>query len=407
MRYDPEEISRLIAKQLEGENFSPDEERQLQAWTRQSPANQRIYESWIDDEKMLAKIAEYLSFDEEASLRDIISRLENPSGQWGQQKASTRPFLMAAAILLCLIGGWFFYRYLYHTPHTVPDYTLTRNEVFLSGKPATVLSFADGSSLVLDSLRPGPVKNKAGITIDMPSIGKLVYRDSLRDPTKQSFNRLDNSYIKQCQVTLPDGSEVWLNAASSLRYPTIFSGKERIVELTGQAYFKIAPDPAHPFKVRLVDSTQGGGALQIEVLGTSFDCSNYQRQEFPQTILIEGAIKLSKGGAGVILKPRQKASFNPANNKIRVDSIESYSDWRDSNFVFSKTHFVDVLEQFHNWYNIDFICTDKIILGRGVTADFHKSDKIEFILNIFRDGLPGMQYKINGKQIRIWRSSEK
>src|SRR5690606_29124747 len=154
----------------------------------------------------------------------------------------------------------------------------------------------------------------------------------------------------QFQVMLPDGSKVWLNAASSLRFPTAFTGKERNVEMTGEAYFEIVKDAKKPFKVSVNDMT-------IEVLGTHFNVNAYTDEKKMATTLLEGAVRLTKGTEKMALKPGEQAQWASGGNSFGIThpELDQVVAWKNGYFRFNGDNIVDIMKQLSRWYDIDAV----------------------------------------------------
>jgi ferric-dicitrate binding protein FerR (iron transport regulator) len=154
---------------------------------------------------------------------------------------------------------------------------------------------------------------------------------------------------RQYQVILPDGSHVWLNAASSIRYPTAFTGKDRSVDITGEAYFEVARDPARPFRVKVAGT-------QVDVLGTHFNIMAYEEENAISTTLLEGAVKVSRAGASHLLQPGQEARMLKDARGIEVLDDAPLSEtiaWKNGFFFFHNASSLQVvMRQIARWYDV-------------------------------------------------------
>ncbi|WP_432714337.1 FecR family protein [Pedobacter sp.] len=234
----------------------------------------------------------------------------------------------------------------------------------LAGGNKAILTLADGSQIVLDDTHAGKIARQPGVNISKTADGQLVYAFDDHNQVKENHkniaiqqNTITTPKGGQYQVNLPDGSKVWLNALSSLKFPTVFQGKERKVELTGEAYFEINPLAINkvkmPFKV--VYPGKGGRPQEVEVLGTHFNINAYSNEVNAKTTLLEGSVRVVDLSAGTanLLKPGQQAIFNGQQTRVvEVDSEETIG-WKNGNFVFNNMRLGDIMKQLERWYNIE------------------------------------------------------
>jgi ferric-dicitrate binding protein FerR (iron transport regulator) len=237
------------------------------------------------------------------------------------------------------------------------------------GKNGAVLTLSDGSQLVLDSLNNGLIGTQNGAAVVLKN-GELAYQPAEQTSVTVTFNTMSTPKGRQFSLLLPDGTKVWLNAASSLRYPTIFADNERKVEISGEAYFEVAKDARKPFYVSI------GGRAAIEVLGTSFNVNAYENEVAVNTTLIDGSIAVSAlsgtlkpGGNRVVLQPAQlarittRAGANTQPEKILVvDNVDTgkITAWKDGIFNFNGTRLEEVMRQLERWYDIKVVYEKEI-----------------------------------------------
>lgn len=229
------------------------------------------------------------------------------------------------------------------------------------GKNGAILTLADGSEIVLDSLGNGIVAAQKGSSVLLDN-GRLTYSPSGNAAGEIVYNSLSTPKGRMFTITLSDGTQVWLNAASSLKYPTFFSGKNRQVEVSGEVYFEVAKDKTKPFLVKVADRAE------IEVLGTHFNVNAYGDETTINTTLLEGSVRTSalqmgKPGNTVILKPGQQAQLDVAadNKKTEVLKVIENADtdkamaWRKGFFNFENASLKEVMRQLTRWYDIDVV----------------------------------------------------
>jgi transmembrane sensor len=220
------------------------------------------------------------------------------------------------------------------------------------GKNKGVLTLSDGSSITLETAQNGPLTQQGNSRIEKSSDGQLAYKLLNEKPSEVFFNSIATPRGGQYQVVLSDGTKVWLNAASSLRFPAAFSGSERMVELAGEAYFEVAKNASLPFVVKVDARTK------IEVLGTHFNVTAYKDESSVNTTLLEGRVKLTAIATGDsrIMNPGEQAALLD-NGKI---SINQHTDtdqvvaWKNGTFNFNNADLGTVLRQLSRWYDVDF-----------------------------------------------------
>ncbi|SFE61754.1 FecR family protein [Chitinophaga sp. CF118] len=215
--------------------------------------------------------------------------------------------------------------------------------VIKPGGNKAVLTLADGSKVVLTDTANQVIKT-GNIAIRQKQ-GELQYESQGNEAN--AFNELTTPRGGVFQVNLSDGSHVWLNAASSLKYPLKFKDNRTVI-LNGQAYFEIAHNAKQPFIVK-------AGEMEVQVLGTSFDIMAYKDEEVVNTTLIEGAIKVSQGSASALLQTGQQSKLNPATGKMEVQTVnlENVLAWRNGKFELENTDLPTFLRQLARWYDIE------------------------------------------------------
>ncbi|MBS1660328.1 MAG: DUF4974 domain-containing protein [Bacteroidetes bacterium] len=234
------------------------------------------------------------------------------------------------------------------------SHPVIKNDV-LPGKDQAILTLADGTKVALDDAQNGMLTQQGNTKI-LKLNGKLSYNTGKAGttPAEVAYNTIATPRGGQYQIILPDGSQVWLNAASSLRFPTAFTGKERRVEVTGEAYFEIARNAAMPFTVALPTA---GGSSEIQVLGTHFNVNAYTDESLLKTTLIQGAVRFVSGKESMVLSPGQQSQLTKAgdlNLNSQVD-ISTVMAWKNGLFHFEGADIETVMKQLSRWYDVDIV----------------------------------------------------
>ncbi len=226
------------------------------------------------------------------------------------------------------------------------------------GTNGAILTLADGTTVLLDSLQDGVVAQQNG-ALAILKAGELNYDAQGNAKGSTSYNTITTPKGRQFNLVLSDGTKVWLNAGSSLMYPTVFTGKERRVLIKGEAYFEVAHNKASPFLVNIDDKAE------VKVLGTHFNINAYADEPSINATLIEGSVsvqkyvsgKPDKKSPGVILKPGHQARItdNELINVVKDVSVERVMAWKNGIFNFDDAGLEEVMRQLERWYNIEVI----------------------------------------------------
>lgn len=250
---------------------------------------------------------------------------------------------VAASVIIIAAGLLYFLTDRKEEKGTAP--VLAESGEVVPGKYGALLTLSDGSVVSLDTIRNGRVELEGGATARVLD-GKLIYDEKAG---AEVFNTMSTPEGRIFQITLPDGTNVWLNAGSSIRYPTAFKGKDRTVKITGEAYLEVAKNPALPFRVELENQSA------IEVLGTSFNVNAYRNEETVNTTLIEGAVVVSADGVRQRLSPGQQAQVAGKNIKLANANVEQVIAWKNGLFDFTGKDIKVVLREIARWYNLEIV----------------------------------------------------
>lgn len=246
------------------------------------------------------------------------------------------------------------------------------------GTNGAVLTLADGTKVVLDSLGNGVVASQRGTDVVLKN-GLLEYHTT-DNGMQASYNTLEIPRGRQFQLVLPDGSKVWLNAASTIKYPTIFTGRERVVEISGEAFFDVEQDKAKPFIVKINNSTV------IEVLATSFNINAYEQEQAVKTTLVEGALRVNANNDRQLLKPGQQAQV-AAGKPVRVVdnvNISQAMAWKNGYFDFNDVDLPVMMRQLERWYDIQVVYEGTVpdVTFKGkMDRNVQLSDVVGFLKN--------------------------
>jgi len=261
------------------------------------------------------------------------------------------------------------------------------------GGNKALLTLGDGSTINLDDSANGVLAQQGNAKLVKLNKGQLAYTRIKEAPSPTVYNTVSTQRGGQYLVILPDGTKVWLNAASSLRFPTAFTGKSRYVVATGEAYFEVAPNKELPFIVQ-------AGAVQVQVLGTQFDVMAYDNEHHINTSLLQGAVKVVHATGDVLLQPGQQAKFDrtSASMKVTDADTEQAIAWKNGSFQFAGADIETVMRQLERWYNVDVVYSGKIPAGHfsGVIS---RQTMLSQVLSILE--INDVHFRIEGRKIIV------
>lgn len=326
--------------------------------------------------------------DEERSA--IWAAVENQTHEITSTKLWPR-IAAAASVLLVLGTGLFFYK-ADQTP-SMPKLAKTsiyKNDIAPGGVKAT-LTLADGRKITLDGAKNGALAQETGITITKAADGQLIYTVSdSKSKNAFAFNTISTPKGGQYQVRLPDGTEVWLNAASSLKFPVSFSNsKQRKVELEGEAYFEVAHNKQQPFIVKT-------NRQDVEVLGTHFDVKSYADEPVTKTTLLEGSVRLN---GSTMLKPGQQGLSKGNSLNVKQVDVDEELDWKNKQFILNDEDLQVVMRRLARWYDVE-------VVYEGEPADVQFVGVVSSTRNIsgvlkLMERTGKVHFKIEGKKITV------
>lgn len=300
--------------------------------------------------------------------------------------------LAVAAVLLLIAGKVFLPAST--VKKTRPDQPASIAHDQPPGRNNALLTLADGRTITLDSAANGGLAQQ-GNTRVIKLNGQIAYKNtgSGQAGDVPLFNTISTARGNQYELILPDGSKVWLNAASSMRFPTSFTGKERRVEITGEAYFEIAKNPAMPFKIQA-----GGG--EVEVLGTHFNINAYGDEPTVKTTVLEGAVAVKKETARQVLERGQQAAFGPQGGITLSKDVDVALEtaWKDGFFWFDNTDIHTLMRQVSRWYDVEVTFKGKIE-DDGFTGKIPRNVPLSKLLNVLEQY--ELHFSIEGKKIIV------
>lgn len=378
-RITKEELELLLQQAADGEDMGPLSAALKTYWEEAKTAQPAEHRDW--DEKFQVMMQEARSM---APFRE-----DRP-----QKRTRMLNRFMAAAGILLVIGLATYFLVFPPGSGTIQSgrQTATHEPGDLPpGTNGAVLILANGQQILLDSTRAG-VLGVQGNTVLVNHNDRIAYNSQLNGDTSLMYNTIVTPRGRQYQVALSDGSRVWLNAGSSIRYPAGFGTGKRVVEITGEAYFEVAHIQGQPFVV-----TARG--VSVEVLGTHFNINAYEDEGAIQTTLMEGSVKVTAGMQARLLQPGQQARVNDdADIKIQEVNTDAVVAWKNGYFSFDQTDLRAIMRQLSRWYDVD-IQYEGRIPDRRFGGEISRNTNASDVLKILEES--EIHFKIEDKKIIV------
>jgi transmembrane sensor len=282
-------------------------------------------------------------------------------------------------------------------PNEKPIVAAIRNDVLPGGNKA-VLTLGNGQQIILDSAHIGLLSQQGNARISKTDSGTLAYMSTGDKHTDLVYNMLTCPRGGQFKLELPDGTDVWLNSASSIKYPTAFQDRERKVEITGEAYFEVAGKEATPFVVE-------AGNTEVKVLGTRFNINSFENEQAVKTTLLDGKIAVALLSAGrpasaepIVLQPGQQSVATSELTVVNDVNIEQVMAWKNGFFSFNKADLTTVLRQLERWYDIDVKYAGNIP-ERHFTGELSRDLTLSQVISVLSE--EDVKFKIEGKTLTV------
>jgi transmembrane sensor len=386
---DKETFLKILRKYRAGE-ATKDEAEFLQAYYNLFEVQDNVFEKMDLSSKLLLK---------EEIKSGLHIKIAKTTALVKQSFWNFNRIAVAAAVLIILgIASYFVIQNHSSSIIETKKFVDTKIEDIAPGGNHAMLTLSDGSVIKLDDQKNGQLFKQAGAMVSKTKDGEIVYSNSEKGKA-EVFNTIRTPRGGQYQLTLADGTRVWLNAASSIRFPTVFGTMERRVEINGEAYFEVAKNKNKPFRVFSQNQ-------EIEVLGTHFNVNTYEDEGFDKTTLLEGSVKvyrITNDGAkksSEIIKPGEMAIAEKGDEKIGISYAitDEAIAWKNGYFKFSRTDLKTIMRQVSRWYNVDVVYKgdfEKDLFGGKIK----RTDSVSGVLRILK--LSNINTTIKGRTIII------
>ena len=386
-------LAGLIHKVQEKEPLSDQEQAELNEWRREAD-HEELFVQLNDRKSFIAGLRGMQGYNNTGEAVNIIfDRLGLTLPDQAGKIHRLRHWLSVAAIFFLAIAGVWLLVTREKGGKSDAPIVVSGNTITPGGNKA-VLTLADGSKIVLDSAHNGQLAQQGNAKV-VNQDGHVTYHAGGKDG-EIVYNTMATPRGGQYQLVLPDGTKVWLNAASSIKYPTTFAGKERKVTLTGEAYFEVAKRN-NPFIVS-IQSPSGDG--EVEVLGTHFNVNAYGDEEMVKTTLLEGSVKLVRNNKSILLRPGQQAGYgnNDGPELLKDADMEEAVAWKNGVFLFNEAGIETVMRQVERWYDIEVSYAGKIPAGH-FSGTVNRNANITQVLKILE--LSDVHFRIEGRKIIV------
>lgn len=368
-----------------------------------SKTEQKEFDEWfieLNDEPLEIPFTVAGSETEHEQL--LFSRIQKEIELTKQRKLYPLWLKIAAAVIITVSAGLIFYQI---NSNSNKNQEITYANDVAPGTNGATLTLSNGRKISIGQMKAGTIAELSGISITKNATGEIVYsvvnmrKISSKDTITNTFA---TSNGQQSQLILPDGTKVWLNASSSLRFPSsFFRCDHRNVQLSGEAYFEVSKDKAHPFIVKTAQQ-------EVEVLGTHFNINAYKDEPVTKTTLFEGSVRIKTSNAQfkdqtVILKPNEQAIASK-NDKVSVNHADQDMAvaWKDGEFRFRQESLESIMKKISRWYDVEVIYEDQSVKKELFGGTMSRFGKVSEVLKMLE--LTGsVHFKIEGRRIIVMK----
>lgn len=406
------EHNEIVLKYLRQEKLTPEEAVELDRLLSNPSTREDIIRQFNENDAVRKQLSRWSAINSDAAWETLVHRL-GEDGVWPDDHAYAgaavtrmrrrryrRYIYPFAATLALAIGGWWVWHQRHHTAPVVASAPAVVAPAGTPGGNKAILTLADGRQVNLDESANGAVADQGNVQVSKVSGGQLAYSALAERPAVAVYNTLTTPRAGQFAVTLPDGTKVWLNNASSLRYPVYFVGNTREVELTGEAYFEVAKHSDRPFLVKIRNSSAGEDGGTVEVLGTSFNVMAYSDEEATRTTLVDGSVKFVRQGDSRQLRPGEQSVVRSA-GAIKVlphVNVEEITAWKNGYFHFDNTSLEETMRQLARWYDVEVEYKGSFgaqLFGGKIQRNL---DLPEVLKGLEREGV---HFKMEGRRLQV------
>lgn len=382
MSISKEEVQDLAYK-WKNNTITPEEKKKLDEWYQQYPSKKLIWTKDSDEEALKKRL-----------LQNILSKKGGYAGQFRKKPASIAVYKYAAAALVVVAFGiWFLIgNQDVDNQNTVVAHSVIDIE---PGRQTATLVLGNGEEMQLDTISNGVISTHDKVAITKTGAAIDYHEKQFGEDKKEQicYNTIYTNRGNQFQIILADGTKVWLNSESSIRYPTQFNGNTREVELTGEAYFEVVKNKQQPFYVNVK-------GIEVEVLGTHFNVNAYADEPFIKTTLVEGSVKVNREDYSVLISPGEQAMAANSETGIKVlkVDVQQVLAWQQGFFEFTNISLPEITRQIGRWYNVDIKLEDGKYNER-FGGRISKNLNLEKVLELLRTS--GIEFEMKEDRVLV------
>ena len=396
MRFSKEQIIEYIHSYHQN-TISDEGIHYLEEWLEVNSDNAIEFANYLALLKESEAICQVNNIDKDKAWSKINVSLNKPA-KLGKTRKMITWLPYAAAVAVIFVVSYFM---LYQV---TSEYDFNQNynfaEISSVGSQKAILTLDGGQKMILAEKDADSFSEKDGTLIEKDSSNTLKYVSNTKEQNRLIYNRIDVPRGGEYSLALADGTKVWLNSESSLKYPVQFVGSERRVELTGEAYFEVAHNASKPFFVK-------AGDAEIKVLGTKFNISSYTDEEYIATTLVEGSVEVSNLGSKELLKPGFQAVVNRRGGEFQVKEVDTrlYTSWVNGVFEFKNNSLEEICYQLSRWYNVEFFFTEKQYRELRFSGAAKREKPVDFALNMI-EKMANVKFAIKDDKIIVGRPTD-
>lgn len=387
------QVSGIISRYVLG-SMTESEKEELDGWLDKSSRNKLLFEELVRQEVASGKILAYGRVEWEGALKELLEQ-KKKLRLAGRKRRIIRFGSCAAVLLFACMGIWFYYIQAGNTP-VGEEQVHKEIPKLLAGKPRATLQLASGKTVFLTSDSSRSIEPEYGVEIRQDS-GVIKYQVAeVQGGQEEQYNMITVPRGGEFTLILSDGTQVWLNAETSLRYPVEFVGNERKVYLEGEAFFDVTRDKQKQFVVETEKA-------KVRVYGTAFNVYAYPNEDEVAATLVRGAIDLKERGSGnrIRLEPGEQGCLAGGKLAKREVDVDMYTAWITGRMVFKSICLGDMLKHLARWYDVDIVFTEERLKEVSFTGAVKKYDDFTEVLDVI-ESTQVVHFRIEDRTIIVY-----
>lgn len=396
-------INAIILKAITGEELTSPENTKLEEYLAADKGNRELVENWKDSAYQLQQLKAYHAIDVEGGKPEVEQKQSLGKQISINHRKVFRDVATSAAAVLILAAAFFYWLHRKKAKEAAikQEVNTVAQQDVAPGKANALLTLANGRTIVLDSNRNGQLAREGGAIV-INENNTLKYQQEQGLPKEVLYNTVSTANAQTYTMVLADGSKVWLNTGASIRYPVVFTGNERRVQITGEVYFEVAHNASKPFIVHV--SGQHGKEMDVQVVGTHFNINAYHDEAAIKTTLLEGSVNIKYNNYQTLLKPGQQSQVGSGTPQVINNvNVGAATAWKNGKIIFENADIDAVMRQLTRWYDIEVEYegakpTQRFIgpLDRNISLS-----RVVFILEY----MTGIHFRIEGRKLIVLSST--